>query len=185
MDVDDDECLHGGLESEFEVDALLEKSVVSFLVEAVEAGGAVGYVLLNLVGLFEDSQFLQFLAKVPLVEFLLEDCFVEALQFGEGELLGKEFEADRLVTKLSSQAVEGGVEDLFMIEGKARNFIEGEPSGIARISVRLGRMVEKVDESIVGNGDDVLAGIALRIAEGVSQFPGLAGRDGSGDLRSS
>lgn len=90
--------------SEFEVDPLSLKFLVSRTIEAVEAGGAAGDVLFDFVGLGEDIEFGDFLAKVALVESLFEDEFVEVLKLGEGEFFGKEFEADGLVADFSAEA---------------------------------------------------------------------------------
>lgn len=89
---------------EFEVDALFLEFLVSRTIEAVEAGGASGDVLFDFVGLGEDIEFGDFLAKVALVEGLFEDEFVEVLELGESEFFREKFEADGLVADFSAEA---------------------------------------------------------------------------------
>src|SRR5262245_32128803 len=66
--------------SNLEVETSLLELLVLFLVEAVEPGGPVGHVFLDLVERHEKVHAQDLLAEVALVEPLLQDRFVEPLQ---------------------------------------------------------------------------------------------------------
>ena len=158
------------MELEFEVDALAEEVIVSRSIKTVEAGGAAGDVLLELIGFFENAELGDFLAEVTLVEWLLEDEFVEVLELGEGEFFGKELEADGLVADFSAEAFFGELEDVGVIEGERGKIIEGEPGGISGVGRGGGWVLDEVDECEVGDGDDMLAGVAIWGADGGELF---------------
>ena len=166
LEVDDEECFHERM-LDGEVESGFRLFFVGFAVEAVEAGGAVGDVLFDLVGLFEDFEFEQFFAEVAFVEGLAEDALVEALQLGEGEFAGKEFESDGGVAEFGANAFLGGGEDFGVVEGEVGEVIEGKPSGLVGVGGGGGRVFAEVDEGVVRDGDDVLAGVALGLAEAV------------------
>ena len=155
---------------EFEVEALFLEFLVLGAVEAVEAGGAAGDVLFDFVGFGEDAEFGDFFAKVAFVERLLEDEFVEVLELGEGEFFGEEFEADGLVAEFSAEAFAGEFEDFLVIEGEGREVVEGEPGGVAGIGGGGGRVLDEVDEGVVGDSDDVFPWVAVGGADGGELF---------------
>ena len=55
------------------------------------------------------------------------------LELSEGELGRQEFETDRFVANFGFEAIEGGLEELVVIEGQLRNFGDGEPFGFRGI----------------------------------------------------
>src|SRR5262245_43164664 len=100
------------LRLQLEVESLSRQLLIALLVEAVEAGGAVGDALLDLVELFEEAHGEDLLAEVALVELLLEDDLVHALELRQRELGRQELEADGLVGELAAEAGERGAEDI-------------------------------------------------------------------------
>ncbi len=156
--------------SEFEVDALFLEFAVSGAIEAVEAGGAAGDVFFDFVGFGKDAEFENLLAEISFIERLLEDEFVEMLQLGEGEFLGEKFESDGLVAELSAETFPGEFENLIVIEGEGREVVEGEPGGVTGVGRGSGRVLDKIDECEVGDGDDMLAWVAIRGADGGELF---------------
>ena len=164
----DKKCFHELLD--FEVESGFRFLVVGLAVEAVEASGAVGDVLFDFVGLFEDFEFQEFFAEVAFVEGLAKDAFVEALQLSEGEFAGEKLESNGAVPQFGTDAFLGGGEDFGVVESEVWKVVEGKPSGIVGVGGSGGRVFVEIDEGVVRNGDDVLAGITLRLSEGIELF---------------
>ena len=155
---------------DFEVEACLQLFFVSLAVKAIETSGAVGDVLFDFVGFFEDFEFQELFAEVALVEWGVENAFVEALQLGEGEFTGEEFEADGRVPKLGADALLGGGKDFGMVESKVWKVVEREPGGLISVSGCGGRVFVEINECVVRDGDDVFARVALGLTEGIELF---------------
>ncbi len=64
----------------------------------------------------------------------------------------------------------GRVEDLVMIKGQRGQFAQTEPRGLGSIGRCLGRVVEQLHQSYVGDSDDMLTGIPVGLAEGIELF---------------
>jgi hypothetical protein len=155
---------------EFEVDALFLELAVSGSIKAVEAGGTAGDVLFDFIGFGQNAELDHFLSEVSFIEWFFEDEFVELLELGEGEFFGKELEADGLVADFSAEPFAGELQDFFVIKSERRKIIEGKPGGIAGVGGSGGRMVDEVDEGEVGDGNDVLAWVAVWSADGGELF---------------
>jgi hypothetical protein len=140
------------------------------LVETVEACGAVGDVLLDFLGLDQQTRRQYLLAEVALVEFAFEHDFVQVLKLRESELLRQEFESDRLVAELPAQSLERDVQDLRVVEGQPWDVVHREPRGLARVSGRLHAVVGQVHQRIVGDRDHPLTRVAVQPTEGVELF---------------
>src|SRR4051812_45873559 len=132
--------------SKLEVEAGFRKAPVLALVESVQACGAVRDVAFHLVGLDEEVHCEHALAEVALVESALEHELVEVLQLRERELFRQQLEADRLIAQLAAQARERRLQNVGVIEGKARSVVDAEPRRSASVCRCVDVMVAQVDE---------------------------------------
>ena len=101
--------------------------------------------------------------EVAAVETGAEQDFVEALQVGHREFVVQEFEADGLEVEVPAKALHRRLEDLFVVEGKRRKFVDGEPGSLGGIvaAYHAGRL----DEGVPGQGDHTFARIAVQVGE--------------------
>ena len=87
---------------EFESEAFFFHLVIAVGIEAIEkclflVGQRYGFVCL-----VEDAEFEHLVVEVATVELYAEDCLIEMLQLGHGELRGQEFETDGLEVYLTA-----------------------------------------------------------------------------------
>ena len=143
---------------------------ISGSIESVEAGRSSGDVLFDFVGFGEDAELVDLFAEVAFVERLFEDEFVEVLELGKGEFFGKKFEADGLIADFSAKAFARHLENVGMVKGEGREVVEREPGGVSSIGGGGRRVLDEIDESVIGDGDNVLAGIAVRSADSGELF---------------
>ncbi len=79
----------------------------------------------------------------------------------------QELETDWLIADLAAEPLVSGFHYPVVIEGEFRQIVQGKPSGIAGIGAGPNIMSFEVDECVVGDGDDALAGVTVEFAEGV------------------
>src|SRR4051812_7185540 len=153
--------------SYLEIESLLFELLIALLVVPVQPGGAVGHVLLDFVGFDQQIHREDLLAEIALVDLALEHRLVELLQLGQRELRREQLEADGLVTHLSLQPLQRHTEDFFVIEGEPGGVPDGKPGGLAGVGRRAHAVVGQFHQSIIGDGDDAAARIAVRVAESI------------------
>src|SRR4030095_566253 len=115
----------------------------------------------------EQSHAEDLFAEVALVQFGVEDCLVEMLELRKSELLGQQLEPDRLIPHLSSQALQGSLKNIRVVECERWWFGHGEPGRVAGIGRAGCWMLRKLNERVVGDADNSLAWVALHRAEGI------------------
>src|SRR5688572_11100678 len=118
---------------DLEVEPFARHPPVLGLVKAVEAGGAMGDVLFDLVRLDEHAHRQDLLAEVPLVERAVEHGLVQPLKLREREARRQQLEADRLVADLAPQPAHRRVEHAGVVERERRAVADGEPLGIGGV----------------------------------------------------
>ena len=57
-----------------------------------------------------------------------------------------------------------------VVEGEIGEIVEGKPSGIVSVGGCGGWVFAEINESVVGDGDDVLAGVTVWLTEAVKLF---------------
>ena len=126
-----------------------------------------GHVLLDFVGLFQEIHGQDLAAKVPLVERPLQHGFIKVLELRERELGRQQLKTDRLVTHLALETLQRHAEYLAMVEGQRRQVKLRQTRRRRAVGRRLDAMIADVHQSVVGDGYDSLARVAVHLAEGV------------------
>src|SRR5678815_2075186 len=111
-----------------------------------------GDVRFNFARFLNDSHAQHFLAKVSLVEGAVQDDFIEMLKLAEGEFFRKELKANRLVADFGAEPLQSQVENLEVVKGQAREFVDGKPGGLAGVTAGLHIVSGEIDEGIIGHG---------------------------------
>ena len=119
------------------------------------------------VEFLEDVHSEDSLAKVPLVQFALEHNFIQSLDLGQRELPGKQLKSDGLVPHLVPESIDGDVEYRLVVERQIRNIVNAKPGGVACVRGRVDLMLAELYQSIIGNRDNALPGVAIDRAKGV------------------
>lgn len=109
-----------------------------------------------------------FAAEVGGIDLLTEDGFVDGAEFGHGEFGLQEAEGEVGVVDFAAQPAEAVGDDFFVVEGEGnRDFVDVEPVDAAGAGSGAELMLAPANEGEIGDGDAVLAGIAVGTAEGV------------------
>ena len=106
--------------SDFKVKAFVIQSLVFAAIESIQTCSAVRDVCFPLVEFYEQIHPENLLSKIAFIEWASENCFVEMLQLPQRKLLGKQLEADRLVTNFAAQPFRSEVEDVLVIKCELR-----------------------------------------------------------------
>lgn len=85
-------------------------------VEAVEVGRFVGPTAAVFFQPFEDAEPENATLKVSPVQPFAQNCLVQLLEFGHGELFGEKFVADGLVVQLQPERFQGLLQNLAVVE---------------------------------------------------------------------
>ena len=116
--------------------------------------------------------------EIALVQFGLEDRFVEVLELRKSEARWQQLEADRFIADFAFQASQGSGEDVRMIESQLWHFGNREPFGFGGIGGRFGAMIGKLDEREMSDTNDPFARIAMNRSEGKKLFEKDIGQAG-------
>src|SRR5262249_50781139 len=105
-------------------------------------------------------------AKIPLIESLAENRFMDQLQFRERKPFRKEFETNVGIVELVSNSLMRVFGDLAVIERQWRQFRDGKPCSIRSVGSSAQHLIVRY-QGVVRHGDNASPWIALGIAEGV------------------
>ena len=89
------------------------------------------------------------------------------MKLRERKFFGEQLKADRLVADFALETVEGHLHDVVVIERQKRQVADGKPRSAPGVGRGLHLMVAEFHKGIIGHRHHALAGIAVRIAEGV------------------
>ena len=109
----------------------IDAHATHFTVTAEKGGGWV------LVDFFKNTGLQHFLVEVATVKLHTEDGLVKPLQFGHGEAVTQQIEANRLKMNVFLELLHGFAEHVVVIESETRHFVERKPLGLGRIVAAL------------------------------------------------
>src|SRR6266545_3563237 len=116
-----------------EVETFSDHTIIFLLVEPIQARCAVADVGFDLVKLLQNFHAEDFFPEVPLVQFLIQNLLVNALQATKGKLFRQQFKTNGLVGDLSTQTIMGHLQNDVVIEGQVRHVVDAEPGSISGI----------------------------------------------------
>ena len=92
--------------------------------------------------------------EVPFVQFSVPDHLMQALQFTQGELLGKHLKGHVLAVELRPERGEGHVRNFIMVKRQRGEVVHIHPFGLSGKGGGFGGMVMKGHKPKVGHCDD-------------------------------
>src|SRR5262249_31749499 len=156
--------------------------------EAEELGGPVlAFAPAALHGL-KEAQFLLPAAEIAPVELTAEDGLGQRLQLAKRKLLRQQLEAHGRFADATAQVGQAHVEQLRVVERQRGQFTHVVPAHVGGAAGGAGGMLVSRDEADVNDGNDALARVAVRRADGADLLqidvahPGVLGQLAKGGV---
>lgn len=136
-----------------------------FFVETVEGGTASGIDFVNEFCLLDERHLVDALAEIALVEFLVQNGFVERLQLCEREEFRQQLESHGTVGNVFPQELEGSLDHAVVVKEQLWERFHILP--VCRmLMIEFFIDLVNVEQRHVSHGDDAVSGVAVYTAEG-------------------
>jgi chorismate synthase len=120
------------------------------------------------LGSFPENPLTKTFAEISSIEFLTEDCFIQALEFPKREFLRQHIKYDRVIVYFALQLADAGVKDFLMIEGQRRYFIDGVP--VKLVVIQLEIVIPDIYERIKCGSNNPSCRVAVHISKTMHLF---------------